>query len=179
MSLCHEENYLCRCFLNQSRPPSRGTQRRRDELGNACSWASYPPALGLHVGISSRCRHLPRRQNVTTITCTWTCLYTHCISLKFSHYSAWTELQMRSPARRRSECYSSTMARNSWENEHHVSLAYCLLTSVARASRMLLDKHHLCGHTLFYELSHQTGWLLKSCCLILQAAQNKERRYEA
>ena len=34
---------------------------------------------------------------------------------------------------------------------------------------MLLDKHHLCGHTLFYELSHQAGWLLKCCCLNLQS----------
>lgn len=61
------------------------------------------------------------------------------------------------------EYCSGTAARNSWENEHREQLTHCLPTSVARASRMLLDKHHLCGHTLFYELSHQTGWLLKCC----------------
>ena len=49
------------------------------------------------------------------------------------------------------------------DNEQRVLLAYCLPTSVARASRMLRNKHHLCGHTLFYELSHHTGWILKCC----------------
>lgn len=63
--------------------------------------------------------------------------------------------------------------RNSWENEHRVPHTHSLPASVARASRMLLDKHHLCGHTLFYELSHQPGWLLKRCCLNLQAEANK------
>lgn len=33
---------------------------------------------------------------------------------------------------------------------------------------MLLSKQPLCGHTLFYELSHQPGWLLEGW--ILQAA---------
>lgn len=76
-----------------------------------------------------------------------------------------------------SEFCSGNVARNSWENEHRELLTHCLSTSVAKDSRMLLDKHHLCGHTLFHELSHQPGWLLK-CCLIIQAAENKERRYE-
>lgn len=71
-------------------------------------------------------------------------------------------------------CCSVTATRNSWESEHRVPHTHSLQTSVARASRMLLDKHHLCGHTLFYELSHQPGWLLKCCCLNLQAEENKK-----
>lgn len=73
------------------------------------------------------------------------------------------------------ECCFVTAPRDSWEeNEHRVPHTHSLPTSVARASRMLLDKHHLCGHTLFYELSHQPGWLLKCCCLNLQAEENKK-----
>lgn len=161
---------------------ARGIQPDRDELSNACLQAAYPPARGLHMGIRSSCRQvlIKRRQRSPLL------LVLHLdLPLSPLHVSEVFPLFCLDRASDEVNC---------WEREVSVALAprpetpgrmsimshlptACRLL-VARASTMLLNKQHRCGHTLFYELSHGTGWLLVCCCLILQAAENKEQRCE-